>query len=141
MDISERIAKLKEYYGKDLTIILDHNMCGCGYYEEDPETTIITWDSIEDLDKKISELKDEEEVDMEEEEIKAFCCYKVKCKTVKENKNLTRATWMVGDDNLECKSGNVYIITDDPRTIYDTFEDVISIKNIGVGYTITNDGI
>jgi len=134
MDISNIIENLRKKYGDDLVTVIFNDLSGYAYYENDEDNFIVEWGNLDELSKFIKEETDEEE-------FKSYCCYKVKCKTVKENKNLTRATWMVGDDNLECKSGNVYIITDDPRTIYDTFEDVISIKNIGVGYTITNEGI
>ncbi len=39
---------------------------------------------------------------------------------------------------FECEDGKLYVITDDPKKIYDKFskETIISITDIGVGYVL-----
>lgn len=36
----------------------------------------------------------------------------------------------------DCEHGFVYVVTDDPKKIYDEFPLTISIEEIGCGYTI-----
>jgi len=66
-------------------------------------------------------------------------CYKVKVKTINSTNNKTRSTWQLSQDYLDCENGVVYVTTSDPKTIYDTFEDIISVKLIGIGYNIDID--
>jgi len=65
--------------------------------------------------------------------------YKVKAKTT----NALNDTVEVYESEqslvyYECENGILYVITDDPRKIYDKFskDTIIKIEDIGVGYII-----
>lgn len=41
-----------------------------------------------------------------------------------------------GDPYRKCKNGTVFVITDDPKKIYDEFPRAIVITEVGYGYKI-----
>jgi len=59
--------------------------------------------------------------------------YKVKVKTTKANWNNEQ-----DPEYYDCENGILYVITDDPRKIYDKFskDTVIEIEDIGIGYIL-----
>ena len=45
----------------------------------------------------------------------------------------------IGHDKIpyrNCEHGILYVITDDPKKIYDEFPDTVSIERIGIGYQL-----
>ncbi len=65
--------------------------------------------------------------------------YQVHVKTTNAMKDTTTNNWK--DKNREyfdCENGVLYVVTNDPKKIYDKFskETVISITDIGVGYAL-----
>ena len=67
--------------------------------------------------------------------------YLVEVKTTNSSKNTTRANWNSSDGNSEyydCENGIIYVVTDDPKKIYDMLskDTIIKIEDIGVGYSL-----
>ncbi len=74
-------------------------------------------------------------------EMNSYRAYKV---TVKTTGVLSKTTYgagngKIGDEKdayLECENGVLFVVTDDPRKIYDQFPLTESIIDLGVGYSI-----
>jgi len=66
--------------------------------------------------------------------------YKVKVKTTNALKKMTKANWNDehSSEYYDCEDGILFVITDDPRKIYDKFskDTVIEIEDIGIGYIL-----
>ena len=69
--------------------------------------------------------------------------YRVHVKTTNALGNTTTNYWKDRDraevaEYFECEDGRLYVVTDDPKKIYDKFskETIISITDIGVGYVL-----
>ena len=65
--------------------------------------------------------------------------YRVKVKTTNALQTTTRTNWEKdGGEYYDCEDGILYVITDDPRKIYDKFspQTIIAIEDIGVGYIL-----
>lgn len=63
--------------------------------------------------------------------------YKVECETTNALWNTTYGPNKgkgIGDAYRECRDGVLYVITDDPRKIYNEFPLTKSIEEIGIGY-------
>lgn len=66
-------------------------------------------------------------------------CYKIEVKTTNSSRNSTRSTWMLGQEYLDCEDGVVYVTTNDPKSIYEMFEDIVCVRKIGIGYSIQGE--
>lgn len=63
--------------------------------------------------------------------------YKVKVATTNALKSTTYGPEELGQNTYrDCVDGILYVVTADPRTIYDEFPLTISIEEIGIGYNI-----
>jgi len=69
-------------------------------------------------------------------------CYCVRVKTTNALMNVTTNCWRESErekaEYFDCEDGILYVVTDDPKKIYDKFgaETVLSIENCGVGYIL-----
>jgi len=66
-------------------------------------------------------------------------CYKIEVKTTNAVGNTTcnRLTEL-GGEYFDCEDGILYIVTENPKAIFDKFSNdtVISITKIGIGYVL-----
>lgn len=60
--------------------------------------------------------------------------YRVEVKTTNGLRDTTHGPEL--HSYRDCNKGEIYVITDDPRKIYDEFPWTKSIEEIGVGYTL-----
>jgi len=58
--------------------------------------------------------------------------YKVKVKTTNDLETVTYGKDV--NSYLPCEDGILYVVTDNPKEIYDMFLNVTSIEDVGVGY-------
>jgi phage-related protein len=65
--------------------------------------------------------------------VKNYSIFKVKLKTTNAIKNTSKDS---ESNYIDCMDGVVYVITDDPRKIYDSFKNVIDISFVGIGYSL-----
>jgi len=76
-------------------------------------------------------------------ELDMCSAYKVKVKTTNAMRDTTCDNWdsdasMQDINYYDCEDGTLYVITDDPKSIYDKFgkDTILSVERVGIGYCL-----